>query len=307
MQADTKKRVGILRGGAGEHYNASLKKGGDIILYIQENLSEKYKPIDILIDKDYIWHYSGIPVSPSELAHKIDLAWNVSHPSLSNILESLSIPNIGTSAFLGNLANSRDVLKEHLKSIGINMPRHIVLPLYQSDFDGPREAYVLQKAKKVFEKFGSPWIIRSFVPYSNMAVHLCKTFPQLVDAIEDGLNHETSILVEEFIVGKVASVHSVAGFRGEDVYTFPPLNIFGNISGEEKEKLIGLAKNLHNHLGAKHYLKSSFVLHPRGKIYLMHIDSVPDFKTDSYFSAVCDSVGAKTHELIDHILERALS
>lgn len=307
MQSDTKRRIGILRGGTGEHYNASLKKGGDIILYIQENLSDKYQPVDILVDKDYLWHLGGIPVSPSELPQKIDLVWNVAHPSLSNILESLSIPNIGTSAFFGTLSNSRDLLKEHLKSIGVNMPRHMVLPLYQSDFDGPRETYAMKKAKKVFEKFGSPWIVRSFVPHSDMAVHLCKTFSQLVDAIEDGLNHQTSILVEEFISGKVASVHTVAGFRGEDIYTFPPLNIFGNISTEEKERLNTLAKDLHNHLGASHYLKSSFVLHPRGKVYLMHIDATPDFKTDSYFSTVCDSVGAKTHEVVDHILERTLS
>ena len=50
------KRVGILRGGAGKNYLSSLKKGGEIILHISENLSDKYKPVDILVDKDYIWH-----------------------------------------------------------------------------------------------------------------------------------------------------------------------------------------------------------------------------------------------------------
>jgi len=69
-KGSAKRRVGILRGGTGEHYASSLKKGGDIILYISENLSNKYKVVDILIDKDHIWHLGGLPISPSDLAHR---------------------------------------------------------------------------------------------------------------------------------------------------------------------------------------------------------------------------------------------
>jgi len=306
MQSDTKKRVGIIRGGSGKHYDASLKKGGEIILHIHENLSERWKPYDILVDRDHIWHFGGVPISLGDLVHKIDVVWNTSHPSFSNILESLSIPNIGASSFSSLLGGNRDMLREHVKKIGINMGRHLVLPLYQKDFDGPRERYAIKKAKAVFEKFGAPWIVRSFIPHSDMAVHLAKTFPELVDAIEDGVNHETSILVEEFILGKVASVHSVNGFRGEDVYTFPPGNVFGNFSHGEREQLTKIAKDLHSHLGAKHYLKSIFVLNKRGQVYLLSIDSVPNLKKDSTFHQVCESVGAKAHHVVDHILERAL-
>ena len=320
MQSVTKKRVGILRGGTGEHYHSSLQKGGDIISYLRENLSHKYAPVDILIDKDYIWHYAGKPVSPSDLAHKVDVVWNTSHPSFSNILNSLSIPNIGTSSFLGALQSNRDMLNGYVKNIGLNMPRHIVLPLYQKDFDGPRERYAIKKAKQIFEKFGSPWIVKSFTQDANMGpvrgregsqrpsasngmgIHLAKAFPELVRAIEDGVEHEKSILVEEFIEGKIASVHSMLGFRNQDIYTFP----LGNFSIGEKEMLTQIAKNLHNHVDAKHYLKSDFVLTPRGKVYLLGIESHPSLKEDSHFSQVCESVGVKTEHAIEHILEHAL-
>ena len=297
------KRVGILRGGAGENYESSLKKGGDIISYIFENLGDKYKPIDILVDKDYVWHMNGLPVSPSDLAQRVDVVWNTSHPSLSNILESLSIPNVGPSSFHSSLSSSKEMLREHMKKIGVAMPRHIILPLYQEDFDGPRERYSIKKAKEIFEKFGSPWIVRSLTLDESMGIHLARTFNELVAGIEDGVQHESSILVEEFITGKVVALHSVAGFRGEDVYTFPPVNVFGNISSDEKDKLVLLAKDLHNHIGAKHYLKSVFVLHPRGKVYLMHIDSMPNLKPNSHFLEVCESVGTKPHHVLEHILE----
>ena len=208
------------------------------------------------------------------------------------------------------------MLREHiLKKVGVKMPRHILLPLYQKDFDGPRDKYAIKKAKEIFEKFSSPWVVKFFAEDSNMAslvglwprdIYLAKTFPELVNAIEDGVKNKESILVEEFISGKIASVHSVPLFRGEEIYTFPLGNSFGSFLPEEKEKLTDVAKNLHKHIGAKHYLKSDFVINPRGKVFLLNIDFTPDLKSDSHFSQVCEYVGAKMHHVVEHILEQAL-
>ena len=192
------------------------------------------------------------------------------------------------------------------------MPRSIVLPLYQKDFDGPVEKYPMKKAKEIFEKFSSPWIVKSFTEDSNMGIHLAKTFPELLGAIEDGVMHKKSILVEEFISGKVASVHSVPNFRGKDIYTFPLSGSFGNLPAqagftpEEKENLYGLARNLHVHVGARHYLKSDFLVNREGKVYLLQIESTPDVRPESHFSQSCESIGAKSHYLIEHILEEVL-
>lgn len=306
MQSLSKKRVGIIRGGAGEHYAASLKRGGDIILHIHENLSHKYKPVDILIDRKGVWHINGLPVLPRELQKKVDVVWNTASPNISLILDNFSIPHVSPGSFSSSFETSKEMLAKYMAQIGVAMPRFIILPVYQKDFDGPRERYSIKNAKKVFEKFGSPWLVRSLGSDPNMGVHLAKTFPQLVNGIEDGVNHEQSILVEEFILGKVASVHSVPRFRGQDFYTFPPVDVFGMLSREEKEKLTLLAKNLHSHLGAKHYLKSNFVLSKRGKLYLLDLESTPNLKPFSHFARACESVGAKMHHVVEHILEQAL-
>ena len=109
--------------------------------------------------------------------------------------------------------------------------------------------------------------------------------------------------MEEFISGKVASLHSVANFRNEDVYTFPLGNTFGNFTFPEQDKLIALAKQLHSHLGASHYLKSDFALNPRGKVYLLNIEFSPDFRRDSHLSQIAETAGVKTHQILEHILE----
>jgi len=306
MQSSIKKRVGILRGGASKHYASSLKRGGDVISSIFENLSHKYKVFDILIDREGIWHINGVPIMPNDLIHKVDIIWNTGDHSFSVILDSLSIPHISNTFFSITLENSRDMLREHMKKIGLNMPRHMLLPVYQKDFDGPRERYSIKKAKEVHAKFAGPWVVKSFTPDSSMGVHLANTFNELVEGIEDGVKHKESILVEEFISGKVASVHSVPNFRGEETYVFPPVNVFGNFSSSEKEKLVSLTKELHNHIGTKHYLKSNFVLNKRGKVYLLELESMPNLKSFSHFAQACESVGAKMHHVVEHILEQTI-
>ena len=167
-----KKRIGILRGGNKENYANSLQKGGEIILHIYENLSDKWKPVDILVDGNGTWHADGVPVKPAELINKVDLVWNTSHPNFSVILKSFDIPNIGVDAFPFLLSQNRSILQEHMKEIGVKMPRHFVIPAYQPDFDGTYERFILRKAKEVHEKFSPPWIVKSLTNDFNIGIHL---------------------------------------------------------------------------------------------------------------------------------------
>ena len=298
-----------MRGGAGKQYQTSLKRGGNIISYIFDRFPDKYKIVDILIDKDHIWHLGGLPISPSDLSPRVDIVWNTTHPSFSNILNSLNIPNISSSSFSSSLVNSQEMLRKHMVQIGISIPRSIVLPIYQKDFSGPPEKYAIKKAREVFGKFSSPWVVRSFMPgedKTEMNVHLAQTFEELVDAISEGVVRETSILVEEFIAGKVVSIHCVPHFRGEELYIFPTVEVFGNFSQEDKKMLTILAKDLYHHLGAKHYLKSNLLLDKRGKVYLLDFEFTPNLKSYSHFSQACESASAKMHDVVEHILEQAL-
>ena len=288
-----KKRVGILRGGMGNQYTSSIRKGGDIISHIFENLSEKYKVVDILIDKDGNWHANGLPVVPADLVRKVDVVWNTSkQPSLSIILDNFSIPNIGSSSFLKILESNREMLEMHMKSIGIKMPRFIIFP---------------KDAREVFEKFSAPWIVKI-----NNEIKLVKTFNELVETIKD----RTNVIIEEFIAGKPSTVHSISGFRGEDIYVLPACNAFSiadagrppqNFTADEKEKIIAFAKDLHKHLATEHYLKSDFVLHPKRGLFLTNIESSPDLRKESHFEQSCQYIGAEMHHILEHILDKTLN
>ena len=294
------KRVGILRGGTGEDYTASLGAGADLISHIVENLADKYKIVDILVDKNGVWHINGIQTQPAELMHRVDVVWNTSNSNSSNILKQFSIPTICAVSFSNGIGNDRSLLERHIKDLGIRMPRHIVFPLYQPDFDGPQDKYADKKMQEVFQKFAGPWIVRSLTHDSNAAVHVAKTLPELAQAIEDILVHRKSILVEELINGQNVPVHSLQGFRGEEVYTLPLLNL-PIIS---KEKINDLAKKLHQHLGENTYMKSNFLLTPKGNIYLTGVSFHPNVKKTSHLSGALESVGAKMHHFVEHMIEK---
>ena len=308
-KSEEKKRIGILRGGAGDYYENSLQEGGEFVSFIYENLLDKYKVLDIFIEKEGLWHIGGLPIQPIDLVNRVDFVWNLTNPNYSNIFKIFSVPHITSNFFTTDNKESRALLEEQTKDIGINMPRHLVLPIYQKDFDGPAEEYAIKKAKEVHGKFPAPWIVRSLNSNPNLGVHIAKTFPELIDAITDVVSHNDSILVEELISGKNAFMHTVNGFRRDlsaqagDIYVFPPI---GNFSKDEKEKLINLAQKLHQHFDKPNYLKSNFVLHPKKGIYLTSVEFYPDLKKDSHFDKMCESVGTKAHKLVEHIIESVL-
>ena len=297
------KRVGILRGGNREHYEKSLQIGGELILHIHENLADKWKPVDILVDRDGVWHVGGLPIKPVELINKVDVVWNTSHPNFSVILKSLAIPNIGVDSFPFLLSENRSILQDHMKEIGVKMPRHFVIPAYQEDFDGEKGKFILKKAREVHEKFSPPWVIKSLTNDFDIGVHIAKTYSELIDAIEDIVNHDKSILVEELIFGKDISMHSLSGFRGQDIYNLPAIDSFSTL---EKEKLNEISKNIHKHLNISNYLNSNFVLHPKRGVFLKQIEFFPDLKKDSHFEQASVYVGSSPKQIIDHILESVL-
>ena len=297
QEVKQKRRIGIVRGGDVDDYERSLKDGGDIFLSIHENLGEDWKPVDILIDRNGVWHADGIPLQEkTDLVQKVDAVWNAT-------------PYFGIDSFPYAISENRNMLREHMSAISVLMPRHILIPAYQEDFDGPREKYPAKKAREIFERFGAPWIIRSVVPDPDMAIHIARTYPELVDAIFDAMNHERSIFVEEFIMGRDVSTHALSGFRGEDLYVFPhpdKRQAFASLKTEEKLKVDDLARKVFEHMGVSHYLGSDFKINSRGKIYLTDIKLIPSFDKDSDLVSLGDYVGADKHHIIGHILERIL-
>ncbi len=291
-----------MRGGGGKKHDKSLREGSDVLVYIIENLYPKWKPVDIFVDPNGVWHLSGMETLPSDLTHKVDVVWNTAGSAYQQILDSLSIPTIGQDGFASLLLDNPGTFSDFALKNNIRTPRKIVFPAYQEDIDGEAMEFASKKAREVWQKFSPPWIVRAYNEEKNVAAKVAKTFPDLISAISELLAHGDSILVEELIPGKVATTHIIPDFRGEKVYHFPISSTY-NLSTDEKTAIVEAAKKLHSHIN-NHYLKADFVIHPRTGAHLLEFSLSPDLRDNSTLDEASASIGVRMSHIINHILER---
>jgi D-alanine-D-alanine ligase len=328
-------KVGVIRGGISGEYKVSLASGAAVLDHLRgEKLSKKYKAIDIFIDRDGIWHINGIPTTMDKLIHKVDVIINALHGDygedgkVQQLLEQWKIPYTGSGPFASAIGYNKFLSKQEFSKLGINTPRHILFPAYQKDFDGPRDEYATKKAREVWGRLPPPWIVKPLTGGSSMGVHVCKTFQSLVDAFQVGVNEEVSVLVEEFIKGKEATVGVIDEFRGKKIYTLPPIEIRipktatffdnevkyngqsqeicpGNFTDEEKAELERLASLIHSGLGLSHYSRSDFIIHPKKGIYALEVNTLPGLTNESLMPKALSAVGSNLPEFIEHIIKLA--
>lgn len=328
-------RVGVIRGGISSEYEVSLNTGANVLAHLRgDKLSDKYKATDILIDRAGLWHINGVPTSMEKVFQSIDVIFNALHGDfgedgkLQQILDEWKIPYTGSGAFPSAIGYNKALAKEQFARLGINVARHILFPAYLKDMDGPREIYAQAKAKEVLNLLPPPWIVKPLTSGSSMGVHVCKTFEELVRAFTVGVAEGVSVIVEEMIEGKEATVAVVDDFRGKSFYTLPPIEIRvpkhkaffdyeakytgvseeicpGNFSSDEKTELERLAALIHSGLNLSHYSRSDFIIHPKRGIFALEVNTLPGLTDESLTPKALYAVGATMPEFIDHILTLA--
>jgi len=330
-------KVGVIRGGISPEYEISLKTGANVLSCLRESqLKDKYQALDIFIDKSGVWHLNGIPTNLSELSNRIDVFFNALHGDygedgkIQQELEQWKIPYTGSGPLASAIGYNKALTKECFSNLGLNTPRHILVPAYLEDMDGPKEEYAKRKAFDIIRQLPPPWIVKPLSGGSSMGIHFCRSYDELVFAFQVGVNEKVSVLVEELIEGKEATVSVIDKFRNKDFYVLPPTeikipktkNFFdyeakytgmsqeicpGNFSREEKEELEKLAKAIHSGLNLSHYSRSDFIIHPKKGIYAIEVNTLPGLTNESLTPKALSSVGASMSEFIDHILQLALN
>jgi len=354
-------KVGVIRGGISGEYEVSLASGAQVLEHLRsDKMNKKYKPVDIFIDRDGIWHVNGIPTTMDKIIHKVDVIVNALHGDygedgkVQQLLEQWGIPYTGSGPFASAIGYNKLLTKQEFSKLGINTPKHILFPVYQEDFDpvrerpreasasvtsgrlfsngvdGPKDKYALKKAREVLERMPPPWIVKPLTGGSSMGMHICKTFQSLIDAFKDGVNGKVSVLVEEFIKGKEATVGVIDNFRGKNVYTLPPIEIRipktsaffdneikyngqsqeicpGNFTDEEKIELERLASLIHTGLDLSHYSRSDFIIHPKRGIFALEVNTLPGLTSESLMPKALSAVGSDLPEFIEHIIKLARS
>jgi len=321
-------RVGVLRGGTSNEFKISIKSGGNIIANLPK---DSYSAVDIFVARDGTWHIGGTPKQMEEIPLHIDVAFNTLHGDygedgrVSEILEDLNVPYIGSRAVPSSLAVNKRLSRDILKKAGIKVPPGVALEDYRESLLGKsREGKIKELALKIFGTIPPPWVLKPARGGSSINTTVAKSFGELVAGLHALFDYGGDLVVEQYIRGKEVSSGVIENFRRERHYPLMPVevrnkeDIFDHLkkqspdltcpsfmSHDEKAAVSDLAVKAHKVLGLRDWSVSDFIVTPRG-IYLLEVNNNPKCSSSSIIAKSLEAVGSNVGELADHLISLAL-
>lgn len=314
-------RIGVIRGGPSSEYDISLKTGANVL----KCLSETHSPTDIFISKDGKWHVSGVERSPERILKNVDVIFNALHGAygedggVQELLDSHGVSYTGSGRMASAMAMNKWITKERAILAGIKTPVSMLVR---------RTDKLAKKAKEVFDSIPHPLIVKPVSEGSSIGVHIADSFSELLTALENVLSFSESAVVEEYISGKEATCGVVDNFRGQKIYSLPPVEIVppkgklfdydskyngesreicpGNFTEKEKKKIEDVAKLIHEKLGLRHYSRSDFIVSPRRGVYFLEVNTLPGLTEESLIPKSLKAVGVEIKDFLLHLLHLAV-
>ena len=320
-------KVGVIRGGPSAEYEVSLNTGAAVLKVLREKFGDTYEPIDVLIDKKGEWFIAGKQIKPEDSGRFFDIAWIGLHGTygedgkIQSFFETHGIPFTGSGSLSSAVGMNKVLTKEILKAAGIKSPYWKEL----SSAEALRDP--IRAAESLFNSFTFPAVIKPAQSGSSVGVSIVQNKKDIVEALLEAAKHGDVILVEEYIQGDEATCGVIEGFRGQELYALPPVEIRtkntffdykAKYAGESEEivparfplarnrELEQLARAVHQILQLRHYSRTDFIIHPRRGIYVLETNTLPGMTNESLIPKALRAVGSDLHELIDHVIRREL-
>jgi len=317
------KRVAVLRGGPSEEYAISMETGRGVLSALQQ-LDYSHK--DIVITKKGEWLENGYIRSPEQTLEAIDVVFVALHGTygedgqVQRILERKRIPFTGSRALSSAIAFNKELTKHTLAPLGVKMPRH--RRLKRSEFQLTEDSIAL-----LFAEIGPELFIKPVSSGSSLGARYVPNEDILKIALADLFVDYETILVEEYIRGREATVGVLSDFRSEEAYVLPVIEIVppagdpffshenkyngtaqeiipGRFSYHEKAELGRIASLVHDTIDCRHYSRSDFIVRDR-EVYFLEVNTLPGLTGQSLFPKAAEAVGLSYINLVKHLVETA--
>lgn len=312
-------RIGVLRGGPGDEYHLSLASGARIMEALR---SEGYDVVDLFIDREGVLHLKGLPITPDQIPLHTDMVWNALHGSsgedgtVQQILDGVGIPYVGSGVQASAVASNKLSAKDRARELGIKTPESIlVMP------EGTES--VSEITQNIYRRMAPPWVVKPLSGGASINTYFAFTPLDLAQFVEESISHGQPFIVEQYIDGREASVSVIDGFRGQDHYVLPVVElkstrrgvlthdarqtdehavVGGGFRSDERETLSKLARDLHAHIGAKDFSQSEFIVDRQGKIWYLETDTSPHMGDHTAFVKALQHVGSSLGEFVKSII-----
>jgi D-alanine-D-alanine ligase len=315
------KRVAVLRGGPSTEYDVSLQTGSEVLKALREL---DYVSKDIVITKSGEWLESGIVRAPEKALDAVDVVFIALHGQygedgqLQRLLQRLNIPFTGSNAFASAVAYNKELAKHTLREHGISMAKH--RRIVKDDISD-----VAAEVDAIIAELGTELFIKPIAGGSSIGARYIPHAEALRVTLDEMLPESDTLMVEEFIRGREATVGVLEKFRNEDLYVLPAIEIVppggqpffsyevkyngttqeicpGRFSYHEKSKLSDTAAKIHKLLNCDHYSRTDFIIRD-GEVYFIETNTLPGLTAESLFPKAAAAVGLDFKQLVKHLVE----
>ncbi|WP_026459724.1 D-alanine--D-alanine ligase family protein [Schaalia suimastitidis] len=242
-----------------------------------------------------------------------DVIWPLVHGaigedgSLQTLLESLSIPFVGSSSTQAKLASNKPTAKALLGAAGVDTPGWMALP--QVLFQQLGATSVLGALN---EAITYPVVIKPTDGGSALGISRADTATQLRGAMVDAFAYGENIMVERFISGRDVAV-SVLDL-GDGPVALPPVEIVtddgtynyearyttdstqyfvpARLAAEQVDDICTLAIQAHTVLGLRDLSRIDFVIDQSGTCWFIDANVAPGMTDTSLFPQAADAAGS---------------
>ncbi len=308
----TNARIGVLMGGRSSERDISLKTGQAVY---QALIRRGYDAVAIDVTERLHRNLED---------HKVAIAFLSLHGpggedgAVQGFLETLGIPYTGSGVRASAVGMHKAATKTLLAAHGIPLPPGTVV----REGDRPSLAKVLRQAKLKL-----PIVVKPVSQGSTIGVTVVRRAVQWRKALDLAHHYDPEVMVESYIPGHEAAV-SILGTAAEGPQVLPVIEIvapdgFYDFSAKyQKGKTqylcpaplppkvvhhIGeLARRTYEVLGCEGAARVDFRITPRGRPYVLEINTVPGMTETSLLPMAAAQVGIAYDDLVEQILQSAL-
>ncbi len=313
----------MLRGGPSSEYEVSLMTGAGVLAVLAD---DPVNVRDVSISRKGEWIVNGFVKSPEQALLGVDVVFIALHGAygedgtVQRILERLGLPYTGSGPYASALAMNKALTKEFLRPHGVLLPRHFKIS--RENVTDLRHI-----AQNIEHLFGPEYIVKPIAGGSSIDTRLARGTSDLIVALAHVLDRAETVLVEERIVGKEATVGVLEGYRQDPYYVLPAIEIIppasadffdatvkyngqteeicpGRFSTTERDVLLREARRIHKLMGLRHYSRADFIVNDQGA-YFLEVNTLPGLTNESLFPKAIEAVGGTYRELVTHLIKLA--
>jgi D-alanine-D-alanine ligase len=338
VSRDGRIRVAVVYGGRSSEHDISLMSGASVLAALDP---ERYDVVPVQIGREGGWQLesssmlalepgadsrslipagaNGSAVVPAE-AGPIDVVMPILHGpfgedgTIQGLLEMLGLPYVGSGVLGSSLTMDKDAVKMVLRSAGIAVASSVAFRQRRWSPD-------------LVEPLGYPCFVKPARLGSSVGISKVHSPDELEAAMELAFQHDSKVLVEEFIQGREVEI----GVLGN---TDPIVSVPGEIliandsewydySAKYDEGAMQLAAPAHLDAGIAEEIgdiarrafevcecagmaRIDFFVTPENLVVLNEINAIPGFTATSVYAKLFEASGIGYSELLDRLVTLAL-